>query len=59
MISIMACLLFFGLIVFGPKKTIEFAQDIGRQVARVKDAAGKFQESGLTEDQPTVLQNPR
>lgn len=49
MISMVAFLLFLGLIVFGPKKTIEFAQEIGRLVAQLKKAAGQFQESVLVE----------
>lgn len=47
MISVVALLLFFGLIVFGPKKTIEIAQEIGRVLAQVKRAAGEFQESAM------------
>jgi Sec-independent protein translocase protein TatA len=35
-------LLFLGLIIFGPKKTMEFAQEIGRLLAHVKRAAGQF-----------------
>jgi Sec-independent protein translocase protein TatA len=36
-------LTFLGLIVFGPKKTIEIAQTIGRVLAQVKHATGQFQ----------------
>jgi Sec-independent protein translocase protein TatA len=36
-------LLFLGLIVFGPKKTIEIAQTTGRVLAQVKHATGQFQ----------------
>lgn len=47
-------LLFLGLIVFGPKKTIEIAQTIGRVLAQVKHATGQFQaqlqEQVLTDD---------
>jgi len=35
-------LLLLGLLVFGPKKTMEIAQEIGRQVARVKATVGQF-----------------
>jgi Sec-independent protein translocase protein TatA len=42
MISLIGFLLFLGLIVFGPKKTIEFAQEIGRLWAQVKHAAGQL-----------------
>lgn len=49
MISMVAFLLFLGLIVFGPKKTIEFAQELGRLAAHLKQAAGQFQDSVLTE----------
>ena len=35
-------LLFLGLLVFGPKKTMEMAQEIGRLVARLKGAVGQF-----------------
>jgi Sec-independent protein translocase protein TatA len=47
-------LLFLGLILFGPKKTIEIAQTIGRVLAQVKHATGQFQaqlqEQVLTDD---------
>lgn len=36
MISMMIFLLVLGLIVFGPKKTIEMAQSVGRAVAQLK-----------------------
>jgi Sec-independent protein translocase protein TatA len=47
MISMGGFLLFLGLIVFGPKKTIEMAQQVGRIVAQVKHSAGQFQQSAL------------
>jgi Sec-independent protein translocase protein TatA len=47
MISAVALLLFLGLIVFGPKKTIEIAQEIGGVLAQVKRDAGEFQESSI------------
>jgi Sec-independent protein translocase protein TatA len=47
MISMVGLLLLLGLIVFGPKKTIEMAQQIGRIVAQVKQSAGEFQQSAL------------
>jgi Sec-independent protein translocase protein TatA len=39
-ISLTAFLLLMGLIVFGPKKTIEMAQTLGRAVAQVKQSLG-------------------
>jgi Sec-independent protein translocase protein TatA len=47
MISLIGFLLFLGLIVFGPKKTIELAQEIGRLLAQLKNAAGHLQLSAL------------
>lgn len=35
--------LLLGLIVFGPKKTIEMAQSMGHILAQVKHAAGQLQ----------------
>ena len=55
MISMVAFLLFLGLIVFGPKKTIEFAQEIGRLVANAKRTVGQFQESVQTSKAPAEL----
>jgi Sec-independent protein translocase protein TatA len=43
MITAVAGLLFLGLIVFGPKKTIEIAQTVGRVLAQVKQAETRFQ----------------
>jgi Sec-independent protein translocase protein TatA len=43
MISLSIFLLLMGLIVFGPKKTIEMAQALGRMIAQVKQSAGEFQ----------------
>jgi Sec-independent protein translocase protein TatA len=43
MITALVFLLFLGLIVFGPKKTIEIAQSVGRVVARVKQTTSQFQ----------------
>jgi Sec-independent protein translocase protein TatA len=54
MISMIAFLLFLGLIVFGPKKTIELAQEIGRLVAYAKHAVGQLQESVLAENRTAV-----
>jgi Sec-independent protein translocase protein TatA len=45
MISMMGFLLFLGLIVFGPKKTIEIAREVARSLAHIKHAAGQFQRS--------------
>ncbi len=36
MISMIGFLLFLGLIVFGPKKTIEIGQEAGRVVSQIK-----------------------
>lgn len=36
MLSMIAFLLVIGLIVFGPKKTIEMSQVVGRSVAQLK-----------------------
>jgi len=35
--------LFFGLIVFGPKKTVELAQAIGHLLVQAKHATSQFQ----------------
>jgi Sec-independent protein translocase protein TatA len=51
MISVVGLLLFLGLIVLGPKKTIEIAQEAGRVLARAKHAAAQFQQSALEPDQ--------
>jgi Sec-independent protein translocase protein TatA len=42
MMSSVIFVVFLGLIIFGPKKTLEFAQEIGRLVAHMKRAAGQF-----------------
>jgi Sec-independent protein translocase protein TatA len=42
MMSMGILLLFVGLIVFGPRKTLEFAQEIGRLIGHFKQAAGQF-----------------
>jgi Sec-independent protein translocase protein TatA len=47
MISLVGFLLVLGLIIFGPKKTIEFAQEIGRLLTQLKHATGQFQQSAL------------
>ena len=39
--------LFLGLVVFGPRKTLEMAQKLGGLVAKFKHAASQLQ-SGLT-----------
>ena len=36
MLTMIAFLLVLGLIVFGPKKTIEMSQSVGRSVAQLK-----------------------
>ena len=41
MISV-AFLLLLGLIIFGPKKTMEIAQEVGRLVAQFRRAVGQF-----------------
>lgn len=43
MITAVVFMLFLGLIVFGPKKTVEIAQTIGRLLAQVRHASGQFQ----------------
>jgi Sec-independent protein translocase protein TatA len=43
MITAVVFFLFLGLIVFGPKKTIEIVQSVGRAVAQVKQATSQFQ----------------
>ncbi|MFZ0201206.1 MAG: hypothetical protein WB523_08535 [Candidatus Sulfotelmatobacter sp.] len=50
MISVVGFLLILGLIVFGPRKTIEYAQEIGRVLAQVKRATGQFQQSVLEQE---------
>jgi Sec-independent protein translocase protein TatA len=61
MISLVGFLLFTSLLVFGPKKTIEFAQEAGRWVAHLKDAAGQFQRSAMATEAPARVrpQPPR
>jgi Sec-independent protein translocase protein TatA len=41
MMSTGILLLFLGLIVFGPKKTLEFAQEAGRLIAHFKQIASQ------------------
>jgi Sec-independent protein translocase protein TatA len=41
MISMMIFLLVLGLIVFGPKKTIEMAQSVWRSVAQLKKSVAE------------------
>ena len=43
MISMAFFLLLLGLIVFGPKKTIEMAQSAGEMLGKVKQATAQFQ----------------
>ena len=43
MITAVIFMLFLGLIVFGPKKTVEIAQTIGRLLVQVKRSTGQFQ----------------
>lgn len=47
MISLIGFLLLLGLLVFGPKKTIELAQEIGRLLAHLKNAVGHLQQSAM------------
>jgi Sec-independent protein translocase protein TatA len=47
MISLIGFLLFLGLIVFGPEKTIELAQETGRLLGDLKSAAGQLHQSAL------------
>jgi Sec-independent protein translocase protein TatA len=47
-ISLTIFLLLVGLIVFGPRKTIEMAQEIGRAIARLKEhTSDSWPRSGL------------
>lgn len=39
----MAVVVFLGLLVFGPRKTMEMSQSAGRSLANFKRAAGQFQ----------------
>ncbi len=43
MISAAMFFLFLGLIIFGPRKTIELAQSLGRFLAQIKHATSQFQ----------------
>ncbi len=43
MITAVLFMLLLGLIVFGPKKTVEIAQTIGRLLVHVKHATSQFQ----------------
>jgi Sec-independent protein translocase protein TatA len=52
MISMGVFLLFLGLIVFGPKKTIELAQELGRLAAKLKHAASQL-------DVPQAVAQPK
>jgi Sec-independent protein translocase protein TatA len=47
MISLIGFLLLLGLLVFGPKKTIELAQEIGRLLAHLRNAVGHLQQSAM------------
>jgi Sec-independent protein translocase protein TatA len=43
MITAALFFLFLGLVVFGPRKTIEFTQALGRFAAQAKRASGQLQ----------------
>jgi Sec-independent protein translocase protein TatA len=43
MISMVMLLLLMGIVVFGPKKTIEMAQSVVQALAQIKHAAGEYQ----------------
>jgi Sec-independent protein translocase protein TatA len=45
MISMVMLLLLMGLIVFGPKKTIEMAQSAAQALAKIKQATSEYQSS--------------
>jgi Sec-independent protein translocase protein TatA len=45
MISTVALFLFLGLLVFGPRKTPEIAQEVGLFVAKAKQAADQLLQS--------------
>jgi Sec-independent protein translocase protein TatA len=53
--------LFLGLMVFGPRKTLEMAQKLGGVVAKFKHAASQLQSelTALTNEPPPVEQNQR
>jgi len=61
MISLIGFLLFLGLIVFGPRKTIEFAQEIGRVLTQVKQAASQLGQMPQRSEspQPADANNPQ
>jgi Sec-independent protein translocase protein TatA len=52
MISLFAFLPLLGLIVFGPKKTIEYAQEIGLLLAQLKHAVSQLQDAATARDRP-------
>jgi Sec-independent protein translocase protein TatA len=43
MILEMAFVMFLGLLVFGPKKTLEMSQKVGRSIAQFKRATNQIQ----------------
>ena len=43
MILEMAFVMFLGLLVFGPKKTLEMSQKAGKYIAQLKRAASQIQ----------------
>jgi Sec-independent protein translocase protein TatA len=51
MISMMMFLLVIGLVVFGPKKTIDMAQTCGRTVAQLKKIGGSMLADAAKSDQ--------
>lgn len=53
MITTIVFLFFLGLVVLGPKKTIEIARELGRVVTHLKHAVGRFEESA-TDDDPST-----
>jgi Sec-independent protein translocase protein TatA len=63
MITTAIFLLLLGLIVFGPKKTIEMAQSAGEMLGKVKQATGNLQrqlgeELQERENVPATLAGP-
>jgi Sec-independent protein translocase protein TatA len=49
MILEMGFVLFLGLLVFGPKKTLEMSQAVGRSIAHFKRATSQIQSQLETE----------
>lgn len=55
MIMTIVLLFFLGLLVLGPKKTIEIVQTLGQLLTQLKHAIGRLQESVTDSDRSTEL----